>query len=285
MPPFLIGLLFIGAIFHSGWNLLVKRANEKQVFTWCALGFGALCFSPLLLFNPPFPLYIWPYLLGSAVVETTYYVILTRAYNHGDFSQVYPVARGTAPALLALWAVIFLGDRPKPAGIAGIALIVCGLLFVGGKAWWEWRKTSSVTTSAILLALSVACCISVYSAIDAAAVHRVNPLPFTVGVLGFSAIFYTPFVLLRYGRQKVAGEWKAHWRTLIIAGLFMQLSYMLALKVYSLAQVSYTGAIREMSIVFAAFIGWRWLGEEFGLFRLIGAILIFSGILVIAIAG
>jgi len=285
MPPFVLGLLFFGAIFHCGWNLLVKRASEKQVFIWCALAFGALCFSPLLFFNSPFPLYIWLYVLCSAAIETTYYVILTRAYDHGDFSLVYPMARGTAPALLTVWAILFLGDRPGPAGLAGIALIICGLALVGGKSWWQLRKTTSVTTSAVILALSVAFCISVYSGIDATAVHHVNPLPFTVAVLGVSAILFAPFIFLRYGRQKVTVEWRVHWRSLIFAGLFMLLSYMLALKSYSLAHVSYVGAIREMSIVFAAFIGWRWLGEDFGLMRLVGATLIFTGIVVIAIAG
>lgn len=285
MPPFVLGLLFIGAIFHCGWNLLVKRASEKQVFIWSALAFGSLCFSPLLFFNAPFPPYIWLYVLASSIVETTYYVILTRAYDHGDFSLVYPVARGTAPALIAVWAILFLGDRPGLFGLIGIAVIICGLALVGGKSWWELRKTTSVTTSAIVLALSVACCISVYSAIDAAAVHHVNPLPFTVAVLGGSVILYAPFIFLRYGSRKVVLEWRVHWRGLIFAGFFTLLSYMLALTSYSLAHISYVGAIREMSIVFAAFIGWRFLGEDFGLLRIIGAIFIFAGILVIAIAG
>lgn len=285
MPPFVLGLLFIGAIFHCGWNLLVKRASEKQVFIWSALAFGSLCFSPLLIFNAPFPPYIWLYVLASAIVETTYYVILTRAYDHGDFSLVYPVARGTAPALIALWAILFLGDRPGLFGLIGIAAIICGLALVGGKSWWQLRKTTSVTTSAVALALSVAVCISIYSAIDAAAVHHVNPLSFTVAVLGGSVILFAPFIFWRYGHQKIAIEWRSHWRSLIFAGLFTFLSYMLALKSYSLAHVSYVGAIREMSIVFAAFIGWRWLGEDFGVMRLMGSAFIFAGIVVIAIAG
>ncbi|MGB8346739.1 MAG: EamA family transporter [Ktedonobacteraceae bacterium] len=285
MPPFVLGLLFIGATFHCGWNLLVKRASEKQVFIWSALAFGSLCFSPLLFFNALFPPFIWLFVLASAAVETTYYVILARAYEHGDFSLVYPLARGTAPALLAVWAMLFLGDRPGLIGLVGIAVIICGLALVGGKSWWQLRKTASVTTSAVALALSVACCISVYSAIDAAAVHHVNPLPFTVAVLGVSAILFTPFIFLYYGYQKVTIEWRVHWRSLIFAGLFMLLSYMLALKSYSLAHISYVGAIREMSIVFAAFIGWRWLGEDFGVIRVVGAVLIFVGILVIAVAG
>jgi drug/metabolite transporter (DMT)-like permease len=287
MPLFAIGLLLVAAFFHSGWNLLVKQAQEKQAFTWWALVIGTLCFSPLLIFYPPFPARIWPYLISSAIAEGTYYTILTRAYDYGDFSLVYPMARGTAPAFLALWAIIFLGERPGTAGYIGLVLIICGLVFVGGKSWWSLRKSTALSTSAVALALSVAVCISIYSVIDGAAVHihLVNPLSFAVAVIGMSTIFFTPGVFWRYGSQTIVSEWRSNKIWIMCAGIFMLLAYMLALQTYSIAQIDYAGAIREVSIVLAAFIGWRWLGEDFGLPRLVGALLIFSGIVVIAIAG
>jgi drug/metabolite transporter (DMT)-like permease len=286
MPLFAIGLLFVAAFFHSGWNVLVKRAREKQAFTWWALVVGTLCFSPLLILYPPFPSRIWLYLVSSAIVEGIYYTILTRAYDYGDFSLVYPMARGTAPAFLAIWAIIFLGERPRPAGYLGLVLIICGLIFVGGKSWWSLRKTTALSTSAIALALSVAVCISIYSIIDGAAVqiHLVNPLSFAVAVIGLSTVFFTPGVFWRYGSHTIFREWRANKIWIIVAGIFMLLAYMLALKTYSFAQIDYAGAIREVSIVLAAFIGWRWLGEDFGLPRLLGALLIFTGIVVIAVA-
>ncbi len=285
MPPLALGLLFVAAVFHAGWNFFVKRAREKQVFTWWGLIIGSLCFAPIPLISHAFPLRIWPYILCSALVEGTYYLILTRAYEHGDFSLVYPMARGTAPAFLALWAILFLGDRPRIGGYIGLVLIILGLIIVGGKAWWSLRKTSMLSTSAVALALSVALCISVYSAIDGAAVHIVDPLPYTVVVISLSALFFTPVVLVRYGRDRTIAEWRANWLLLIFAGIFMLLSYMLVLWTYSFAHVSYAGAIREVSVVFGAFMGWRLLGEDFGLFRLVGAILIFAGIVIIAVAG
>jgi drug/metabolite transporter (DMT)-like permease len=287
MSLFAIGLLFLAAIFHSGWNLLVKRAGEKQAFTWWALVVGTVCFSPLLILYPPFPLQIWPYLISSAIAEGAYYTILTRAYGYGDFSLVYPMARGTAPAFLALWAILFLGERPRPTGYLGLALIICGLIFVGGKAWWSLRKTTALSTSAVALALSVAVCISIYSVIDGAAVHirHINPFSFAVAVIGLSTVFITPGFIWRYGSQSMFREWRANKIWIIVAGIFMLLAYMLALKTYSFAQIDYAGAIREVSIVLAAFIGWRWLGEEFGVPRFIGALLIFAGIVVIAVAG
>ena len=285
MPLTALGLLVVAAMMHTTWNLLVKRAKEKQVFIWCSLIAGTIIFSPLLLTSPLFLVSTWPYLISSAFVEVIYYITLIRAYENGDFSLVYPMARGAAPAFLLIWATFFLGERPRFFGLMGIALLVFGLIIVGGKTWWTLRKTSGFSKSALALALGVACCISIYTAIDGAAVRHVSPLPYTVLVIALAALFITPAVVKRYGNDAIADEWRANWLRITLVGLFTLLAYMLALKAYTIARVSYAGAVREISVVFAAFVGWRWLGESFGAIRLVGALFIFAGILVIAFAG
>src|SRR5688572_26405939 len=95
---------------------------------------GTACFAPLLAISAPLPSAVWLYILASALVEMVYYLALLRAYTIGDFSQVYPLARGAAPAFLALWAALFLGERPSAGGLAGLALLLIGLLLVGGAA-------------------------------------------------------------------------------------------------------------------------------------------------------
>ncbi len=277
MPLTALGLLVVAAMMHTTWNLLVKRAKEKQVFIWCSLIAGVIIFSPLLFTSSLFLLSTWPYLLSSALVEAIYYITLIRAYENGDFSLVYPMARGAAPAFLLIWATFFLGERPRFFGLIGIALLVLGLIIVGGKTWWTLR--------ALALALGVACCISVYTAIDGAAVHHVSPLPYTVLVIALSVLFITPAVVMRYGNTAIVDELRTNWIGITIVGLFTLLAYILALKAYTIARVSYAGSVREISVVFAAFVGWRWLGESFGKIRLTGAMFIFAGILVIALAG
>src|SRR5712691_7302744 len=225
MTPAALGLLLIAAVLHATWNLFIKRAKEKQIFTWWALIVGAVCFAPLLAMVSSFPIRIWPYVVASAAVEAVYFITLTRAYENGDFSLVYPMARGSAPAFLAIWAVIFLGERPRLYGVVGIALLVLGLIVVGGKAWWSLRKTSALSTSALGLALAVAFCISVYSVIDGAAVHMVAPLPYTVLIIGLSAVFVSPVVLMRYGRQATVAEWRMNWLRIVLVGILSLLSY------------------------------------------------------------
>jgi drug/metabolite transporter (DMT)-like permease len=277
-------LLLIAAASHATWNLLVKRAQEKQVMTWLGLLVGVLIYLPVVFLNPINMLSVWPLLLSSAFVEAVYYIALLRAYEHGDFSLVYPMARGTAPALLAVWAALFLGERPTLLGVIGISLLVLGLIVVGGKVWWSLRKVAKLSTNALCIALGVALCISIYSTIDGAAVHRVNPLPYTVMVIALAAAMITPAILLRYGRSAIGKEWRANWLPILLVGIFSLLSYSLALKSYTIIRVSYGGAIREVSVVLAAFLGWRLLNEELGAIRLVGSGLIFSGIVVIALA-
>ncbi len=288
MPPLALGMVLVAAVLHAGWNLFVKRAREKQIFTLWGLMIGSVCFAPILLFSRPFPLMIWPYVLSSAAVEGIYYIVLTRAYESGDFSLVYPMARGAAPAFLVLWAMLFLGERPRPLGLLGVALLICGLVIVGGNTWWSMRKTTTMLalrSSGLGLALGVAFCISIYSVIDGAAVHLVEPAPYTVVVIGLSTIFIFPFIFLRSGRKAFVAEWHTNWWRIIVVGLLMLASYMLVLQSYAIAHVSYAGAIREISVVFAAFMGWRWLGEKLGLLRMVGAAILFIGILVIALGG
>ncbi len=296
MPLTALLLLIAAAALHASWNLLVKRAGEKQIFTWWALVVGSICFAPLLLFSPVLPAAVWPYVVASAVVEAIYYVALLRAYGIGDFSLVYPLARGAAPAFLALWAALFLGERPQAGGMAGLALLLLGLLLVGGAArrflslpglvgGQPVPRGAGVGAAAIGAALSVALCISIYSAIDGAAVRVASPITYTVAVIALSAVLISPAVLLRYGRRAAAAEWRANWPRIVAVGVLTLLTYLLVMQAYALGRVSYAGAIREISVVFAALIGWRWLGEGFGAARTVGAALIFLGILIIAVAG
>ena len=291
MPPLALGMLIVAAVLHASWNLIVKQAVKRQIFTWWSLVVGALCFLPLLALGPGLPSRVWPYVIASALVETFYFFALTRAYGLGDFSLIYPLARGTAPALLAVWAALFLGERPGAYGLLGLAILIVGLIVVGSGAWWAQRARRArrgavpVSLVGVAAALLVALCISVYSAIDGAAMRFASPIGYTIVVLGLSAIFATPLILLRYPLGAVRAEWQANWPRIILVGVLNLGTYMLVLASYARARVGYAGAIRELSVVVAALIGWHWLGEPFGAHRTLGALLIFGGIVVIATLG
>ena len=176
MSAFALSLLLAAGAMHAAWNLLLKRAENRLVVTWLALTAGSLLFLPFLI-AAPVPRAMWVFVAASAVVECLYYLLLAYAYGQADFSQVYPLARGAAPALLAVWAAIALGQVPSAAGLAGMALIVLGLVPVGGgEAWWRWGG-AGFRARGVLAALGVALCVSVYSLIDGVAVRRTAALP------------------------------------------------------------------------------------------------------------
>src|SRR5256885_11756443 len=128
----LLALLLTAAALHAGWNLLLKRAPDRQLIVWWAVVVSSLCFVPVLVLRPALPAIGWRFALASAVVETAYFVALTTAYRVADFSLVYPIARGAAPALLAVAAVLLLHERLSAYGIAGLGAIVAGV-WVGGR--------------------------------------------------------------------------------------------------------------------------------------------------------
>jgi drug/metabolite transporter (DMT)-like permease len=284
MPFTAIAFIIAAAAMHTAWNLIVKRAGQRQTVTWWALIVGVLANLPLLL-GESIPAEVWPYAIASAAVEAAYFMLLIRAYENGDFSEVYPIARGAAPVFIAVWAVLFLGERPQAAGLAGLGLLLVGLMVVGASRLMTGRRAVSVNASLLVTMLTVALCISVYSAIDAGAVRLMRPAAYNVLVMGLTALFIAPFVIARYGVGVVAREGRANLSRIVIVGVLLLLAYMLVLEAYSMARASYVGALREISVVMAALVGWRLMDEGFGVARTAGAVLIFCGIVVVALAG
>lgn len=284
MPPLAILLLFLSALLHTTWNFLLKRSTEKNMTTWWLVMVGGATSLVLLLFVGLPPRQIWGFVFFSVLAETVYFLLLSRAYQVNDFSLVYPIARGAAPAFLAIWSFLFLRERPSPAGIAGLALIILGLLVIGASALLQ-TGLRRVHLSGVWLSLALALVISTYTVIDGAAVKRSPALPYALLIFSLVPLPLTPWMLRQYRWPHLLTVWSEHKVTLVLSGLLGIVAYLLALAAYSIAPLSYSGAVREVSVVLGALIGWLLLGEKFGPLRLSGSLLIFAGILAIAIYG
>ncbi len=282
--------LVLGAGFlHASWNLILKRTSERLLVTSWGLLIGAVMFLPALIQAGPPPAQVWPYAAASATVLVGYYTCLARAYDRGAFSLVYPVARGTAPAMLTLWAILFLGERPSAVGIAGIGLILVGLVVLGGaplwagrdgeRGWQALRTHTRGTGSAFLVALLV----SVYTAIDGAAIRHWTPIPYLVVVFALAGAALIPMLALRRGKH-VFSVLRTDWLPTVLIAVTTLAAYSLVLRAFRIAPVAYAGAAREIGIVFAALAGWLLLGERFGGVRTVGAVTVFLGIGLLAAA-
>jgi drug/metabolite transporter (DMT)-like permease len=274
-------LLLLSAAFHAIWNLLLKRSQEKQIASWWMVMLGGILSFPLLIWQGGPPWGVTGLLLLSILLECFYFLLLSYAYTLSDFSLVYPLARGAAPLLLTLWAWLGLGERPTLWGWAGLILLLSGLLLLSDVrhfAWGDQRR-------GILAALGVALLISLYTLVDGMAVRKVSPLPYALSIFAFLPLSLAPFAWKWYGWEKLYQEWKAQPWQLLLSALLGTSSYFLALLAYRLAPLAYAGAVREVSVVFAAWLGWKNLGEAQGKQRILAATLIFLGIFLIGAWG
>ena len=283
MTPLSFGLLVISAVLHTSWNFLLKNIQDRFLAIWWAILIGSSVFLPLLFVSGlPNPA-IWPWFIASVVVEILYYSLLGLAYSIGDFSVVYPFARGSAPLFLLIWSYFFLGEDLTLIGSIGVGILILGLALITAGA----TPTSTPNTKplAVLVALMVGLLISIYTAIDGFAVKQTNVLGY--GILLFFAlpVFSFPLVFLHYGRKRWFEALCKQPIKITMVGIFSVAAYLLALFAYQNSVVGYSGSVREISVVFGAIAGWFFLKEQLGLRRLAGSFAIFIALVVIGFWG
>jgi drug/metabolite transporter (DMT)-like permease len=284
MPIAAIVLLFFSALMHATWNFLLKTSEEKFVaMGWQVILSGV--FSLGFLFYTGFPpVSMWLFALASMGLEALYFILLCNAYSDHDFSLVYPIARGAAPALLVMWTALFLHEQLTIGGYIGLAMITGGMIVIGATTLLQ-NRGETPHLRGILIALSVALVISMYTFIDGFAVKHGPALPYGIAMFTMVPFITTPYLTRRYGWSHFADMWRSHRGYLVMGGFLGLVAYMLALFAYTFAPLSYSGAIREVSAVIGAFLGWRFLNEEMGGVRVIGSVIVFAGVMVIAVFG
>ena len=286
MPTLAIILLLTSALMHAIWNVILKQSEIKYVsMNWQVLLSGAAAVVAIFFVGLP-PRSLWLFSIFSGILETLYFLLLMYAYTDHDFSLIYPIARGAAPALVVVWAALFLREIPTAGGFLGILLIVLGLVVIGSTSLLQ-NHENKPHLKGIFLALCVALIISVYTIVDGIAVKDFPDaaLPYALSMFVIVPFLTTPMVVRRYGWGAFAQAWREQpWR-LVLGGVLGVVAYTTALFAYSFAPLNYSEAIREVSVVIGAFFGWRFLKEKMGGYRLLGAAVIFVGILLIAIFG
>jgi len=284
MPILAIILLLVSAVLHTTWNFIIKQSKDKYIATWWMVTFGGLFAVTLLFFSGLPPRQMWIFVFVSICIEAVYFVTLSYAYHDNDFSLVYPMARGTAPAFLALWSYLFLHEKLTKGGMLGLGLIIGGLLIIGINTLTQTHVTR-VHFKGMAVALFIALLISIYSTVDGAAVKDGYALPYVMSMFALVPFPITLFVFHQYKWAKIKSVLWEHLISVPLAGVLGVLAYLMVVFSYSISPITYAGAIREVSVVFGALTGWYFLKESLGGVRVIGAIVIFAGILIIALFG
>lgn len=274
MPIELILLLLAAAAMHALWNGLIKGASDGVVMaSWVYCGSG-LMLSPALLFLPALPPKGWALLAGHFTLHMVYKVLLINMYRLGDFSRVFPVARGTAPALVTLAAIPIVGELPAPVALVGVGVVCAGLVIFAA----EPRALERASLDTLLLAGAAGVIVSAYTMIDALGIRLEGAgLSYFINLFVFDAIGMALLALYWRG-PAILPAMAPHWK-LGIAGALMSIgNFGTVLWVLSFNPVGPVTAIRETSIVMAAAIGTAFFGEAFGPRRIIAACVILAGI-------
>jgi len=284
MPVTALILLFLSASMHAMWNFLLKSSDEKYVAMGWQVIMSGLFSLVLIVFSGLPPRSMWPFAVTSMLLEAIYFILLCIAYTNSDFSLVYPIARGAAPALLVLWSFLFLHEELTIGGYVGLAMITGGIVLIGVTTLLR-NRGEKPHLKGILTALSVATIISIYTFVDGHAVKNGPALPYGLSMFVMVPFVVTPYLTHQYGVEAFKRVWNKQRRYVLLGGVLGLVAYMLALFAYTIAPLSYSGAIREVSAVIGAFLGWRFLNEQMGGIRVVGAMIVFAGVMVIAIFG
>ncbi|MBM4464856.1 MAG: hypothetical protein FJ014_04715 [Chloroflexi bacterium] len=287
MPISALGLLFLAAILHASYHLFYKRSLDKQVFVWWLLLVTIVAYFPLFVARPlSLPPLGWACVLASGLAEAAYFVSMGKTYQTGDLSVAYPLARGSAPLFIVLWATLFLREQLTTLGLMGILLIAAGLYFINAPSSRDlWKPLLQLGNPVSRWALLTGFCISVYSTIDKVGTKHVPTFTYIYLVLLVAFLAFTPGILLSGKKASLATEWRVNKAGILISGVADLLTYYLVLLAMRVSYVSYVGSVREMSVVFGAFLGSILLREGHGRVRVLASVLVFLGILLIGVAG
>lgn len=289
MVPAAVLLVTTAAAFHACWNLLAKRSGDKVAF-FCLVGVaGTVLLLPVALLSAPAPTWpaaVWGRVGLAAGLRAAYFLALGAAYARGDFSLVYPFARGTAPVLVPVMAVLLLGERLTLGGGFGVTAVALGVyaIHLPGLAPRQWLSPVRALASphagyAILTGVLTA----TYSVVDKWNIGSgISPVWYAYLTIPVAALLLAPMVLPR--RPAVGREWRAHRGAIAVVAILMTGGYLLVLHALRLAPVSYVAPARELSIVFGALLGATVLGERHLPQRVLGAALIVAGVITLAAA-
>ena len=278
LTPAVIAAVIGAGALHACWNAIAKHVTDRlMAFAWIAAAAMSAGGAVLALTGLPARPAI-PYLVTSAVIHIGYELGLMTSYRLGAFNQTYPIARGTSPLVVAVGAYFLAGEHLGAAALAGIAMLAAGLISLAVSSGRLSRRDLPAVAAAILTGLTIAA----YSVTDGLGVrHAHDPLAYTALLF----VLQGPPLLAAAAIRRPATAWRdvGTMRRGIAAGLLSTLAYGIVLWAQTRAPLAEVAAIRETGVVFAALIGVTVLGEDFGHRRVVAAVVIATGIVLIGL--
>jgi drug/metabolite transporter (DMT)-like permease len=276
VPLSAVALALGAAFLHAGWNVLLAGSRDTRSTTAGLLLFGTLLLAPAAVVTGGVSTSALPYIAASAVLELCYFLLLARAYDSGEVSVVYPIARGSAPVVVLAFGAVALKEGVAAGAVAGVLLVALGVLLVGLGALWPLEGAkSALPRRDVWFGLAIGAVIASYTLVDAEGVERADPIAYLALVVAPCAVVY-PFV------AKVRPDVGVR-SALTAAATFG--AYLLVLAALRLAPAAPVSAVRESSVVIAALLSAVVLHERVDAKRVAGAFAVTAGVAAIALSG
>ena len=267
-------LALAAAVLHAGWNLAIKQRGDRFIALWGQFFVaGWMCAVALAAFGG-LAAEAWPWVALSGSVHLPYCWFLARAYDHGDFSLVYPVARGGGALLAAIGGIALLGDDLSALGVVAVVVVAAGLFLLAGHARGPALASAAVVATAI----------GVYSVSDAKGIRAAHDGAYVFASFVATMVSTTTFGLVTGRRTAMAVALRRDWRRFGVIGAASAVTYGMVQLAFERAPVGYVTALRESSVVLAAFAGARLLHEPAGTRRIAAAATVLTGLVLLVLA-
>jgi drug/metabolite transporter (DMT)-like permease len=274
-------LVLAAAVIHATWSALVKASGEHFLTLMIIICTGSLMAAmvlPVLSFPPRAA---WPYLAAAFFLHQGYYLFMLLSYRVGDLNQVYPLARGIAPLVVAGLAAVFAGEVPNGGGVVGIGAVsvgIAGLAFSGG-------LPRGRAVAPIAMAAATGLCLGTFTVVDGIGVRlSATPWDFIAWLLFLNGLPMA-MVALSLRRARLRLYLSTRWKSACGGGILSALGFTIVLYALGRGGMAHVAALRETSVLFAALIGSLMLHEPLGLRRTVAAAVIAIGLVVLQLSG
>lgn len=284
MTALAISLILASAVMHATWNLFSKRAGGGSAFIFCFSAVNAVVFAPIALasiwiYQPVIGAQQWLFIITSACLHIVYFTTLQRGYKVGDLSLVYPLARGTGPALSTIGAIALFGERPSWLVLFGTGLIVISVFLLSSSG----SSLGSASQRAIGYGLFTGVIIACYTLVDKRAVSFAGIPPWVLDWCNSVCRLILITIITLGKRDEIKREWKMHRKEIFVVGILSPLSYIMVLIAMTFTPLTQVAPAREIGILFGAILGARLLSEGHTTKRLIAATGMVIGVVCLAI--
>jgi drug/metabolite transporter (DMT)-like permease len=266
LEPQVIALVLVSALLHAGWNAITKSSSDPLLNIAIVTSSGGLIAGAMIPLTPTLNPAAFPYLLCSAVLHFVYQLTLVRAYRYGDLSQVYPIARGVAPLGVATLAALLAQEIPSARQAFGLAVASASIMSLG-----MIGREHARSRTAVGLALITGTLIGMYTFIDGMGVRAGGHASSYISWMFFVDSFPILIASLVRRRGRVKEFVRTEWPRACMGGLMAITGYGAVLWAMSRGAMAPVASLREASVLIAAVIGTRMLGEPFGRQRVLAA--------------